>query len=1812
KHWWSDTNYFQPGYEQSLGAAKPNARYLVGDLNGDRQSDLVVIWKNEQGQAVATVWRAEISDSATANLVFRWVQGPDQILGQWNDNATYRLNDQNKDGRTDLIGAWTDADGKVVLQTWLSDGISVSTAGNWGKDAQYLDGDFNGDGRLDLLEIRHRGDGQAEARQWIATDTGYSAGTVSVLGSWRADSNWLVGDVTGDGKADLVEIRRETDAKVTATTWLMTEAGLIHGETTDISANNPYRARYYLTELSGDGKADLVVQWDNAGTTFHTEWTVNGRGFVRAQESRSWGAQENHLQTLALDNNADGRQDVARFFKYNNELWVGVNQRTAGGLNNYSEMKLDSWNETSRFFAADVNGDGKQDLIQVYTGVDSNTHVRHWVSNGSLFTAGQDVSIGEARPGARFLVGDLNADGKPDLLQIWQSTDNKAMAQILRATATGYSGVSSSTLGDWREGASYRLVRHNNDNRPDLIASWQDADGRWNSTTWRQQAMPNRFVVASTQTSAAGDAFQSTAAQFATSNQDGFGSSANAFASVTKDNFGSTTHAFAAVTADAFGTSVAQFTAAVRDVFGSKAQQFAVIAAESFGSTTVASEVRDIRFATTNNHDANPAGFDSAWHVGNPVADGLLGSEQTTQAGNRPVVDDSSLDAVKARVALAQRSVGIQHLFDEAGREVFTLSVDGLLTERQFDSAGNLLRESRYATPMVSNTALTLAEVRARLAVLPKTAMDQHSYIVRDALGREAYRIGADRSVSSIDYDKAGRITRRTRFAQSLPGSVDLGQPLTLDGIQQAMAGGDHSHDQIERLGYDAASRPVYAIDGVGHVNERRFDGAGNEIGRRILLGRTDLAVWDAEQRLTIDTSQTVQHSRAFYDAASQLIIELDGEGYATRRIYDSNGQLIQRIRYGTALTVADNADLAIILSKLPVTPDSKLDSVERYVYDTAGRLAITIDGAGRVRRSVYDGMGRVVRTIQYAKTLTAQATLADFGKPGAADRVTDVVYDNLGRARFTIDPEGVVAEQQYNYLGQVTQSIRHEQRITTRPYDSVALTRYGNLDETGTMHDPVSMFSRTTSQGEVWQYGYAAAAGAFTAFPVLTSKQGVDYWGTSSNGTPGVFVNPTDARVTFGTNWVDGRQVMLHPGSGTTDRYAVLRFVAPQSGSYRLDAMFQSNDSYGATTDVHVLINGQEIFAGNVSSTFRPQLSQAIVVKQGDTIDFMVGTGVNGTYSYDSTSVVVALHQSDLPVVLGQGDVDSLAVLEQLQETYKTPAAQADKSQRFYDKGGRVSFAVDPEGRVTHFRYDSFGRLTGSIVHADLLTDLPPTLAKLEAAFANADSTDRVSSAVYDVVGREIYRIDTQGQVVAKRYNSLGQRVEQIEYARAIPAGVALDEATVTAALLPGNEDRHTLYRYDNAGRLVEQTNALNKTERLAYDAAGQLISRTDALNHQWQKRYDQRGMLVEELNDAGERTRYGYNAAGQRNSVTDANTNVVSSRYDGAGQLVETLDANNKAEQYRYDTFGNRIETKDRLGFTTRVEYDKANRVIKKLDAQNHFTVNRYDDRGNLVMQQVDLGRGSDATVPLANGGFETVNANGSYIQRPADGAWLYENSAGISAATGSGFTNGAPAPVQGSQVGFIQGDGRISQTIQVSTGVALYFKATQRVNANSLDQRLQVLVDGIPQGEPIVPPRGRYGEFVVPLAIMTAGSHTVTIQGLGGVAGGDVTAFVDDVKLDQGAVATTVNRYDRAGRLLASVNAEGEVTSYEYDTFGNRVASVRHAERVAVSADSLATLPTVDAADQATRYGYDRAGQLTSTTNALNQVSRNEYDG
>jgi YD repeat-containing protein len=72
----------------------------------------------------------------------------------------------------------------------------------------------------------------------------------------------------------------------------------------------------------------------------------------------------------------------------------------------------------------------------------------------------------------------------------------------------------------------------------------------------------------------------------------------------------------------------------------------------------------------------------------------------------------------------------------------------------------------------------------------------------------------------------------------------------------------------------------------------------------------------------------------------------------------------------------------------------------------------------------------------------------------------------------------------------------------------------------------------------------------------------------------------------------------------------------------------------------------------------------------------------------------------------------------------------------------------------------------------------------------------------------------------------------------------------------------------------------------------------------------------------------------------------------------------------------------------------------------------------------------------------------------------------------------------------------------------------------------------------------------------------------------------------------LALTQSEYDAAGRLIASIDANGNRTSYGYDEAGRRVA-------------------VTNALDQVTRYGYDENGNQTSFVDALNRETTYVYD-
>ncbi len=169
--------------------------------------------------------------------------------------------------------------------------------------------------------------------------------------------------------------------------------------------------------------------------------------------------------------------------------------------------------------------------------------------------------------------------------------------------------------------------------------------------------------------------------------------------------------------------------------------------------------------------------------------------------------------------------------------------------------------------------------------------------------------------------------------------------------------------------------------------------------------------------------------------------------------------------------------------------------------------------------------------------------------------------------------------------------------------------------------------FSATLNPSAPWTHGYALNPGAsFTAFGHATTAAGLQVWqrpGTSD--PPSTVFNPTGSTSTPGTPVYAAGELHLHPGP--TGEFAVLRFTAPVTGIYEINAAFQGADTVGTSTDVWVLSGTNEWFRGTVNGygpASRRAYRTAVPLNAGANIDFAVGP--NGTYFYDNTLVEVQI----------------------------------------------------------------------------------------------------------------------------------------------------------------------------------------------------------------------------------------------------------------------------------------------------------------------------------------------------------------------------------------------------------------------------------------------------------------------------------------------------------------------------------------------------------------------------------------------------------
>ena len=253
-------------------------------------------------------------------------------------------------------------------------------------------------------------------------------------------------------------------ASVAAKSFSVTQAGAV-----DAPAPGPV-ASPWSSDFDGDGKNDLLVH-DSIGGSVEA-WLLDG-STIKATLPLSDSMDSNWMLVGRGDFNTDGKPDLV--WQHRTEGWVSLwymdgTVRIGDGSPSISKIADPLWQIVG---VGDLNADGKPDLVWQHT---ANGALAVWQMTGATVTATLSLIPDRVEDPLWRVVGvaDFNADGKSDLL--WRHLGKGDVGVWLM---NGVSRIIHSPLNPWlvadQAWQIAAVTDANGDGKPDLI--WEHTDG---------------------------------------------------------------------------------------------------------------------------------------------------------------------------------------------------------------------------------------------------------------------------------------------------------------------------------------------------------------------------------------------------------------------------------------------------------------------------------------------------------------------------------------------------------------------------------------------------------------------------------------------------------------------------------------------------------------------------------------------------------------------------------------------------------------------------------------------------------------------------------------------------------------------------------------------------------------------------------------------------------------------------------------------------------------------------------------------------------------------------------------------------------------------------------------------------------------------------------------------------------------------------------------------------------------------------------------------------------------------------------------
>ncbi|MEW2146316.1 N-acetylmuramoyl-L-alanine amidase [Micromonospora vinacea] len=259
---------------------------------------------------------------------------------------------------------------------------------------------------------------------------------ISLVNAGGSGGRYLAGsptDFTGDGRDDIVAFTRGTlnDVYVSASTG-SSFAG------TSVKWNDFFGLNdetLLSGDFNGDGRDDVVAFTHGSLADVHVALS-NGSSFAVATKWHDWFAPNAEVAAVG-DVNGDGRDDIVAFTHDGaGDVYVAL---STGSSFTGTALKWHEYFSIAGEYPAlgDVNGDGRDDIITFTQGPVAASDVIVALSTGTAFGAAQtwhDVfAVGAELP----RVGDINGDGRDDIVTFTCNAD----ADVYAAVSTGTSFV---------------------------------------------------------------------------------------------------------------------------------------------------------------------------------------------------------------------------------------------------------------------------------------------------------------------------------------------------------------------------------------------------------------------------------------------------------------------------------------------------------------------------------------------------------------------------------------------------------------------------------------------------------------------------------------------------------------------------------------------------------------------------------------------------------------------------------------------------------------------------------------------------------------------------------------------------------------------------------------------------------------------------------------------------------------------------------------------------------------------------------------------------------------------------------------------------------------------------------------------------------------------------------------------------------------------------------------------------------------------------------------------------------------------------